>query len=129
LLKQEFTRGAMLQLLLRYTQALLAQMAQTVVCNRHHSIDQQLCRWLLLRLDRMDTDELAMTQEAIADMVGVRREEVIAALGKLRSSELLQYGQGQIRVVNRTGLEARSCECYGVVKKESERLFYSAVTP
>jgi len=130
LLKQEFTRGgAMLQLLLRYTQALLAQMAQTVVCNRHHSIDQQLCRWLLLRLDRMDTDELAMTQEAIADMVGVRREEVIAALGKLRSSGLLQYSQGQIRVVNRTGLEERSCECYGVVKKESERLFHSPVIP
>jgi len=129
-MKEEFNRaGAVLHLMLRYTQALLAQMAQTVVCNRHHSIDQQLCRWLLLRLDRMDTDELAMTQEAIADMVGVRREEVIAALGKLRSSGLLQYSQGQIRVVNRTGLEERSCECYGVVKKESERLFHSPVIP
>jgi CRP-like cAMP-binding protein len=129
LLKQEFTRGgAMLQLLLRYTQALLAQMTQTVVCNRHHSVDQKLCRWLLLRLDRMATDELTMTQEAVVDMVGVRREEVIAAFGSLRSAGLLRYSQSHITVVDRAGLEARSCECYGVVKRESERLFYSAVT-
>jgi len=129
LLKQEFTRaGAMLQLLLRYTQALLAQMTQTVVCNRDHSIDQQLCRWLLLRLDRMETDELTMAHEAVADMVGVRREDVIAAFAKLRSSGLLHYGQAHITVVNRAGLEARACECYGVVKRESERLFYSAIT-
>jgi CRP-like cAMP-binding protein len=130
LLKQEFTRGgAILQLLLRYTQALLAQMTQTVVCDRHHSLDQRLCRWLLLRLDRMETDELTMTQEAVVDMAGVRREEVIAALGSLRSAGLLHYSQSHITVVDRAGLEARSCECYGVVKSESERLFYSAAAP
>jgi CRP-like cAMP-binding protein len=130
LLKQEFTRGgAILQLLLRYTQALLAQMTQTVVCDRHHSLDQRLCRWLLLRLDRMETDELTMTQEAVVDMAGVRREEVIAALGNLRSAGLLHYSQSHITVVDRAGLEARSCECYGVVKSESERLFYSAAAP
>jgi CRP-like cAMP-binding protein len=130
LLKQEFTRGgAMLPLLLRYTQVLLAQMTQTLVCNRHHSVDQKLCRWLLLRLDRMDTDELTMMQEAVVDMVGVRREEVIAALGSLRSAGLLHYCQSHITVVDRAGLEARSCECYGVVKSQSQRLFYSVVAP
>jgi len=119
----------MLQLLLRYTQTLLAQMTQTVVCNRRHSVDQKLCRWLLLRLDRMETDELTMTQEAVVDMVGVRREGVIAAFGSLRRAGLLHYSQSHITVVDRLGLEARSCECYGVVKRESERLIYSAVTP
>jgi len=128
-MKDEFHRNGEMQLLmLRYTQALLTQMGQTAVCNRHHSVDQQLCRWLLLRLDRMETDELTMTQEAVVAMVGVRREDVIAAFGRLRSAGLLDYSKSHITVVDRAGLEARSCECYGVVKSESERLFYSAVT-
>jgi CRP-like cAMP-binding protein len=122
-LKDEFTRGgAMQQLLLRYTQALLTQMAQTAVCNRHHSIDQQLCRWLLLSLDRLASPELTMTQELIANMLGVRREGVTEAAGKLQSAGLIHYSRGRIEVIDRKGLEARCCECYGVVKLESDRL-------
>lgn len=123
LLKEEFTRGgAMQHLLLRYTQALLTQMAQTAVCNRHHSLDQQLCRWLLLSLDRLVGNELAMTQELIANMLGVRREGVTEAAGKLQSAGLIKYSRGHITVLDREGLEARTCECYGVVKKEFDRL-------
>jgi len=122
-LKDEFTRGgAMQHLLLRYTQALLTQMAQTAVCNRHHSIDQQLCRWLLLSLDRLSSPELAMTQELIANMLGVRREGVTEAAGHLQSAGLIQYSRGRITVLDRAGLEARCCECYVVVKRESDRL-------
>jgi CRP-like cAMP-binding protein len=122
-LKDEFTRGgAMQHLLLRYTQALLTQMAQTAVCNRHHSIDQQLCRWLLLSLDRLASDELAMTQELIANMLGVRREGVTEAAGHLQDAGLIHYARGHIKVVDRAGLEARCCECYDVVKRESDRL-------
>ena len=122
-LKEEFTRGdAMQHLLLRYTQALLTQMAQTAMCNRHHSLDQQLCRWLLLSLDRLAGDELVMTQELIANMLGVRREGVTEAAGHLQSAGLIKYSRGHITVLNRTGLEARTCECYGVVKKEFDRL-------
>ena len=123
LLKQEFNRsGAMQHLLLRYTQALLTQMAQTAVCNRHHSVDQQLCRWLLLSLDRLASNELSMTQELIANMLGVRREGVTEAAGKLQSAGLIHYSRGRITVVDRSGLEARVCECYAVVKAESDRL-------
>jgi CRP-like cAMP-binding protein len=123
LLKQEFNRsGAMQHLLLRYTQALLTQMAQTAVCNRHHSVDQQLCRWLLLSLDRLASNELSMTQELIANMLGVRREGVTEAAGKLQSAGLITYSRGRITVVDRSGLEARVCECYAVVKAESDRL-------
>jgi len=123
LLKDEFTRGGEMQhLLLRYTQALLTQMAQTAVCNRHHSIDQQLCRWLLLSLDRLASDELTMTQELIANMLGVRREGVTEAAGKLQQAGLIRYSRGHITVLDRPGLEARCCECYGVVKRESDRL-------
>ena len=122
-LKDEFTRGgAMQHLLLRYTQALLTQMAQTAVCNRHHSIDQQLCRWLLLSLDRLSSAELSMTQELIANMLGVRREGVTEAAGQLQSAGLIQYSRGRITVLDRAGLEARCCECYVVVKRESDRL-------
>jgi CRP-like cAMP-binding protein len=123
LLKNEFNRaGAMQHLLLRYTQALLTQMAQTAVCNRHHSVDQQLCRWLLLSLDRLPTLELAMTQELIANMLGVRREGVTEAARKLQSAGLIHYSRGRISVLDRRGLEARAGECYRVVKAESERL-------
>ena len=123
LMKEEFVRGgAMQHLLLRYTQALLTQMAQTAVCNRHHSVDQQLCRWLLLSLDRLPSNELTMTQELIANMLGVRREGVTEAAGKLQSAGLIQYSRGRITVVDRPGLEARACECYDVVKRESDRL-------
>jgi CRP-like cAMP-binding protein len=123
LLKEEFNRGGALQhLLLRYTLAMLTQMAQTAVCNRHHSVDQQLCRWLLLSLDRLPTMELIMTQELIANMLGVRREGVAEAAGKLQKAGLIQYGRGHITVVNRPGLEARVCECYEVVRKEFCRL-------
>jgi CRP-like cAMP-binding protein len=123
LLKQEFTRaGAMQHLLLRYTQALLTQMAQTAVCNRHHSVDQQLCRWLLLSLDRLPSNELTMTQELIANMLGVRREGVTESAGKLQSAGLIHYSRGRITVLDRPGLEARACECYGVVKRECDRL-------
>jgi CRP-like cAMP-binding protein len=123
MLKQEFARfGPMMHLLLRYTQALITQMAQTAVCNRHHSVDQQLCRWLLLSLDRLTTNELSMTQELIANMLGVRREGVTEAAGKLQEGGLINYRRGRITVLDRPGLEARSCECYLVVKKEFDRL-------
>jgi CRP-like cAMP-binding protein len=123
LLKDEFNRaGPMLHLLLRYTQALITQMAQTAVCNRHHSIDQQLCRWLLLSLDRLPSNELKMTQELIANMLGVRREGVTEAAGKLQNAGLIHYSRGHITVIDRAGLEARVCECYAVVKTEFDRL-------
>ena len=123
LLKDAFFRaGPMQRLLLRYTQALLTQMAQTAVCNRHHSVDQQLCRWLLLSLDRLPSNELTMTQELIANMLGVRREGVTEAAGKLQRAGLIHYSRGHITVVDRPGLESRVCECYQVVKKEFERL-------
>jgi CRP-like cAMP-binding protein len=112
----------MQRLLLRYTQALLTQMAQTAVCNRHHSVDQQLCRWLLLSLDRLPTNELTMTQELIANMLGVRREGVTEAAGALQRAGLIRYSRGKITVVDRPGVEARVCECYQVVKKEFDRL-------
>jgi CRP-like cAMP-binding protein len=123
LLKQEFNRaGPVMHLLLRYTQALITQMAQTAVCNRHHSVEQQLCRWLLLSLDRLSSDELSMTQELIANMLGVRREGVTEAAGKLQRSGLIRYSRGRITVLDRPGLETEACECYGVVKKEFDRL-------
>jgi CRP-like cAMP-binding protein len=111
-----------MHLLLRYTQALITQMAQTAVCNRHHSVDQQLCRWLLLSLDRLQTNELSMTQELIANMLGGRREDVTEAAGKLKAAGLIQYRRGRITVLDRPGVEARVCECYQVVKKEFDRL-------
>ncbi len=123
LLKNEFGRfGPLMQLLLRYTQALITQMAQTAVCNRHHSVDQQLCRWLLLSLDRLASNELTMTQELIANMLGVRREGVTEAAGKLQAAGLVTYRRGRITVLDRPRLQARSCECYRVVKKEFDRL-------
>jgi CRP-like cAMP-binding protein len=123
LLKDEFGRfGPTMHLLLRYTQALITQMAQTAVCNRHHSVDQQLCRWLLLSLDRLASNELSMTQELIANMLGVRREGVTEAAGKLQDAGLIRYSRGRIIVLDRPGLEARSCECYQVVKTEFDRL-------
>lgn len=123
LLKEEFAKaGPMQHLLLRYTQTLLTQMAQTAVCNRHHSVDQQLCRWLLLSLDRLASNELVMTQELIANMLGVRREGVTEAAGKLQDARLIQYSRGRIKVLDRAGVEQRACECYAVVKKESDRL-------
>jgi len=109
-------------LLLRYTQALLTQMCQTAACNRHHSIDQQLCRWLLLTLDRLPTNELVMTQELVASALGVRRESITEAAGKLQRAGFLSYRRGHISVLDRTGLEAGACECYEVVKKEFRRL-------
>jgi CRP-like cAMP-binding protein len=122
-LKAEFEFGGELQhLLLRYTQALITQMAQTAVCNRHHSVDQQLCRWLLLSLDRLSSNQLAMTQELIANMLGVRREGVTEAAGKLQEAGLIRYQRGKITVIDRRGLERRSCECYQVVKREFDRL-------
>lgn len=122
-LKEEFRRNGGLQiLLLRYTQALLTQMAQTAVCNRHHSVDQQLCRWLLLSLDRLNSDTLNMTQELIADMLGVRREGVTEAAGKLQKRGVIRYVRGRITVLDREKLEQLSCECYKVVKKETDRL-------
>jgi CRP-like cAMP-binding protein len=123
LLKDEFGRfGPTMHLLLRYTQALITQMAQTAVCNRHHSVDQQLCRWLLLSLDRLQSNELSMTQELIANMLGVRREGVTEAAGKLQDAGLIQYRRGRITVLDRAGLEGRVCECYQVVKTEFDRL-------
>lgn len=123
LLKKEFGFfGPTMQLLLRYTQALITQMGQTAVCNRHHNIDQQLCRWLLLSLDRLPTDELSMTQELIANMLGVRREGVTEAAGALQKDGLIHYRRGKITVLDRQGLEARCCECYQVVKDEFDRL-------
>jgi CRP-like cAMP-binding protein len=122
-LKKEFERhGETLHLLLRYTQALITQMAQTAVCNRHHSVDQQLCRWLLLSLDRLASNRLAMTQELIANMLGVRREGVTDAAGKLQKLGVIQYSRGKITVLDRPRLEALCCECYDVVKKETDRL-------
>ncbi|WP_162978708.1 Crp/Fnr family transcriptional regulator, partial [Pseudomonas aeruginosa] len=122
-LKDEFNRhGEMLQLMLRYTQALITQMAQTAVCNRHHSIDQQLCRWLLLSLDRLPSNQLSMTQELIANMLGVRREGVTEAAGKLQKLGVIKYSRGHITVLDRPQLEALCCECYAVVKRETDRL-------
>ncbi len=123
LLKQEFNRaGSMQRLLLRYTQALITQMIQTAACNRHHSVEQQLCRWLLLTLDRMQTNELIMTQELVASMLGVRREGITEAAGKLQQAGFIRYRRGHISVLERSGLETRACECYAVVKKELSRL-------
>ncbi|HDR9586026.1 TPA: Crp/Fnr family transcriptional regulator [Burkholderia stabilis] len=123
ILKDEFRRGGSMQrLLLRYTQALITQMAQTAVCNRHHSIDQQLCRWLLLSLDRPSSSELKMTQELIANMLGVRRSGVTEAALKLQDAGLIRYNYGHIEVLDRSGLEKRVCECYGVVRREFDRL-------
>jgi len=121
--KAEFALGGALHYLaLRFTQALITQMMQTAVCNRHHTLDQQLCRWLLLSLDRLPSNELAMTQQLIANMLGVRREGVTEAAGKLQAAGLIGYGRGHITVLNRSGLEKRVCECYAVVKRESDRL-------
>ncbi|MDA3852393.1 MAG: Crp/Fnr family transcriptional regulator [Spirochaetaceae bacterium] len=123
ILKEEFNRAGPVQhLLLRYTMAFLAQMAQTAVCNRHHTIDQQLCRWLLLSIDRLPSNKLCMTQELIANMLGVRREGVTEAAGKLQKAGLIDYNRGHITVLDRPGLEARVCECYGVVRDEFARL-------
>jgi CRP-like cAMP-binding protein len=123
MIKNEFNRaGPVLHLLLRYTQALITQMAQTAVCNRHHSLDQQLCRWLLLSLDRLQDNELVMTQELIANMLGVRREGVTEGALKLQQGGLIRYARGRISVLDRPGLEMRTCECYAVVKKEYDRL-------
>jgi CRP-like cAMP-binding protein len=128
LMMQEFNRaGLMQQLLLRYTQALITQMSQTAACNRHHSLVQQLCRWLLLTLDRMPTNELIMTQELVASMLGVRREGVTEAAGKLQQAGVIRYRRGHITVLERAGLESRVCECYEVVKKEFARLLPEAL--
>jgi CRP-like cAMP-binding protein len=126
LMLEEFNRaGPVMHLLLRYTQALITQMAQTAVCNRHHTLDQQLCRWLLLSLDRLRSNELVMTQELIANMLGVRREGVTAAAGRLHKAGLIDYQRGHITVLDRPQLERRTCECYAVVKKEYDRLLPS----
>jgi CRP-like cAMP-binding protein len=123
LLKAEFARGGPLQsYLLRYTQALITQMAQTAACNRHHTVEQQLCRWLLLSLDRLSSNQLNMTQELIANMLGVRREGVTEAAGKLQEAGMIRYSRGHITVLNRSKLESSVCECYAVVKKEFDRL-------
>ena len=123
LLKQEFNRAGFMQhLLLRYTQALITQMVQTAACNRHHSVEQQLCRWLLLTLDRLPSSELIMTQELVASMLGVRREGITEAAGKLQQAGFIRYRRGHIAVLERSGLETRACECYAVVKKELGRL-------
>ena len=128
LMKDEFDRaGPVLHLLLRYTQALITQMSQTAVCNRHHSLDQQLCRWLLLSLDRLEGTDLVMTQELIANMLGVRREGVTEAAHKLQEAGLIRYSRGRISVLDRVALERRVCECYGVVKKEYDRLLPTKV--
>ena len=127
-MKSEFDRaGPVLHLLLRYTQALLTQMAQTAVCNRHHSLHQQLCRWLLLSLDRLDGNELVMTQELIANMLGVRREGVTEGALQLQKEGLIQYARGHITVLDREGLENRTCECYAVVKREYDRLLPAVI--
>jgi CRP-like cAMP-binding protein len=124
LLKAEFERGGVPQhILLRYTQALITQMTQTAVCNRHHTVDQQLCRWLLLSLDRLPSNVLVMTQELISNMLGVRREGVTEAAGKLQEAGIISYSRGRITLLDRAKLEARVCECYRVVKRETERLF------
>ncbi len=128
-LKRQFeARGELQHLLLRFTQALITQMTQTAVCNRHHAVEQQLCRWLLLMLDRLSSSELRMTQELIANMLGVRREGVTEAAGKLQAQGLIEYRRGRIVVLDRPGLEARVCECYAVVKREYDRLL-AAVAP
>lgn len=128
--KEEFDRhGALLVLMLRYTQSLITQMAQTAVCNRHHSIDQQLCRWLLLSLDRLPSNRLCMTQELIANMLGVRREGVTDAAGKLQRLGVIQYRRGLITVLDRARLEALSCECYAVVRVETDRLLPYIASP
>ncbi|MDO9049551.1 MAG: Crp/Fnr family transcriptional regulator [Methylobacter sp.] len=128
LMMEEFNRaGPMMRLMLRYTQALMTQISQTAACNRHHSIEQQLCRWLLLTLDRLPSHELTMTQELIACMLGVRREGVTAAAGNLQRAGLINYRRGHIMVLDRLGLESRSCECYNVVKKEFQRLLCDAL--
>ncbi|MBC7918105.1 MAG: Crp/Fnr family transcriptional regulator [Rhodoferax sp.] len=130
ILKREFERGGPLQhLLLRYSQALMTQMAQTAVCNRHHSVEQQLCRWLLLTMDRVPTRELVMTQELVATMLGVRRESVTEAAGNLQSAGYISYRRGHISVLNRQGLETHTCECYGVVRKELARLLSDVRSP
>jgi CRP-like cAMP-binding protein len=121
-IKEEFKRAPVLHLMLRYTLALISQMSQTAVCNRHHSLDQQLCRWMLLSLDRLRGKELVMTQELIANMLGVRREGVTAGAVKLQKAGLIRYARGRISVLDRAGLEARVCECYSVVKREYDRL-------
>lgn len=127
-IKTEFDHaGPVMHLLLRYTQALITQMAQTAVCNRHHSLDQQLCRWLLLSLDRLKSNQLVMTQELIANMLGVRREGVTEAALKLQKAGLISYARGHINVLDRPGLEKRTCECYEVVKKEYDRLLPSGI--
>jgi len=127
-IKDEFDKShAVMHLLLRYTQALITQMAQTAVCNRHHSLDQQLCRWLLLSLDRLSGNELLMTQELIANMLGVRREGVTEAALKLQQAGLIRYARGRIQVLDRPGLEKRTCECYEVVRKEYARLLPARV--
>jgi CRP-like cAMP-binding protein len=129
LLTEEFNKGGpVMHLLLRYTQALITQMAQTAVCNRHHSLDQQLCRWLLLSLDRLSSNQLVMTQELIANMLGVRREGVTEAAGRLQEAGHISYRRGQITVLDRERLEQRSCECYAVVKKEYDRLLPTTET-
>ena len=127
-IKEEFKRAPVLHLLLRYTQALITQMAQTAVCNRHHSLDQQLCRWLLLSLDRLQGNELVMTQELIANMLGVRREGVTEGALKLQNLGLIRYSRGRITVLDRPGLEQRTCECYAVFKKEYDRLLPDKVS-
>ena len=122
-IKEAFTRnGPVMHLMLRYTQALITQMSQTAVCNRHHTLDKQLCRWLLLSMDRLRGNELVMTQELIANMLGVRREGVTEAALKLQAAGLIQYARGHIKILDRPGLERRTCECYAVVKKEYDRL-------
>jgi CRP-like cAMP-binding protein len=127
-MKAEFDRaGPVLHLLLRYTQALITQMAQTAVCNRHHTLDQQLCRWLLLSLDRLQGTELVMTQELIANMLGVRREGVTEGALKLQKAGLIKYSRGHITILDRKGLEGRTCECYAVVKREYDRLLPAVV--
>lgn len=129
LMMEEFDRaGAMMKLMLRYTQALMTQMSQTAVCNRHHTIEQQLCRWLLLTLDRLPSNELTMTQELIASMLGVRREGITETAGNLQRAGLISYRRGHITVLNRTGIEAHVCECYQVVKNEFQRLLGAAQT-
>ena len=128
IMKTEFNRGGSMQhLMLRYTQSLITQMAQTAVCNRHHSVDQQLCRWLLLSIDRLPSPEIEMTQELIANMLGVRREGVTEAAGKLQKSGVISYRRGHIKVLDRPKLEGMSCECYEVVRRETERLLPAAV--
>ncbi len=129
-LKKEFyLHGEVMLVLLRYTQSLITQMAQTAVCNRHHSVDQQLCRWLLLSLDRLASNELIMTHELIANMLGVRREGVTDAAGRLQKSGVIRYSRGHITVLNRPQLEELCCECYGVVKKETDRLLPELMRP